>query len=1006
MKKIYLLFLMGSFYYTVQAQIIVTVTNPGNTTPALLPGYASLASALSALNAVSGMTGPVIFTLSAGSETAPNKGLTIGSASLNPLLSAVNTVTIIHTGNTAILNAGIGNATPASVSPDGILKITGADFITIDGLTLTDGNATNPATMEFGIALFKFDASDGADNNRIQNCIINMKRINNAAGVAPLADGAVGIGIYNTTAAAATTALTPTAATGSNSANQIYTNSITGGTTGIAIIGYAAPSPFAFTDEDNDIGGATASTGNTISNFGGGGTSSAAVGIRTLAQYNLSVRYNNVNNNNGGGINHGTTLRGIFINTAASAGASVNNNNVTVHGGGTTAQVSGIENVSGATPAGNTININNNIVTGDYLTATTGPFYGIYNQVNPTNVNIQSNNISNISYSNDLLAGTGNVYLIFNSGAAANVNIISNKIDNIARTGSTGGNTIGILVNAGSVQTVNTDTVSNITMLGDGIAGVIYGIQITSGTVVCNNNNVSDLACRKISGTGVVYGIFNGSPSVVENYNTNTVQNISNSGTGNTYGIFTSTATGSRTVSGNTVRSVTGAGLTVAGIYQASSSPIIFSNKIYDISSSSSGAPVVSGLVIASLGANGTGSIYNNLVGDIRAQNAVTAAATTPSVRGINLNIGTPNTNLFLDHNTVHLAAFGGTSFATAALFVTSSSAITANLTMRNNIFVNLSTPSGAPFYAAAYQRSSTALDNYNTASNKNLFYSGTPSPSNLIFFNGTNADQTLAVFKTRVAPRETASLSFAPAFISTSGTDATFLHIDPLSPSSAGLADAGVSGTGISMDYDGQSRSTPPDIGADEFTTFAVVPITIEYFRGSKIADANYIEWKVNCVNEAYVKLSLERSSDGRNFKSINDEHATNVRCEQGFNFTDNGPLAGVNYYRLKTTTPDGKLKYSIIVTLINREKGFKLISISPNPVRTNATLNISGVKGGMMKISVTDASGKLVMKQTLTATNGDNPVKMNFSKLNAGAYTITVMNDANEIKNIRFVK
>lgn len=70
-------------------QIAVTVTGNTNTTPNLSASYTTLADALTGLNAVNAMTGPVTFTLAAGTtETAPIKGFTIGSATLNPVLSA------------------------------------------------------------------------------------------------------------------------------------------------------------------------------------------------------------------------------------------------------------------------------------------------------------------------------------------------------------------------------------------------------------------------------------------------------------------------------------------------------------------------------------------------------------------------------------------------------------------------------------------------------------------------------------------------------------------------------------------------------------------------------------------------------------------------------------------------------------------------------------------------------------------------------------------------------
>ena len=182
------------------AQIPVTVTNPTNTTPNLAASYASLAAALTDLNLVTAMSGPVTLTCTVGnSETAPIKGFVVGSATLDPVLSATNTITINKSAaGTVTINAGVGTSAGPSATPDGMLYLNGADFVTIDGLTFTDGNsASATVAMEFGIALFKRTAGDGCNNNTIQNCIFNMQRINNTAGVTPMLDGSWAIEILN-----------------------------------------------------------------------------------------------------------------------------------------------------------------------------------------------------------------------------------------------------------------------------------------------------------------------------------------------------------------------------------------------------------------------------------------------------------------------------------------------------------------------------------------------------------------------------------------------------------------------------------------------------------------------------------------------------------------------------------------------------------------------------------------------------------------------------------------
>ena len=98
--------------------------------------------------------------------------------------------------------------------------------------------------MEYGIGLFKFSATDGARNNTIQNCVITLNRINNASGGALAVDGCRGINMVNALSNTPTTVVTVTNATGSNSNNKFYSNTIQNCNIGITLIGFAAATPF------------------------------------------------------------------------------------------------------------------------------------------------------------------------------------------------------------------------------------------------------------------------------------------------------------------------------------------------------------------------------------------------------------------------------------------------------------------------------------------------------------------------------------------------------------------------------------------------------------------------------------------------------------------------------------------------------------------------------------------------------------------------------------------
>ena len=942
-------FVTGLFVQTANADIGVTVTNYNTTTPNLLSSYASLASALTALNGLSGMAGPVTFSLAAGtSETTPPTGLTIGSASLNAVLSSINTVTIIKASGTVTLNAGVGTATPGSAAPDGILKIVGADYITIDGLTFTDGNVANPATMEFGVALFKLSLSDGARYNTIQNCTFNMQRINNASGSGPMVDGSVGINVVNSIPTAATTALTPTTAAGTNSYNKFYSNTFNGGNYGIVLSGYAASSPFTAGDTGNDIGGTSSSTGNTILNYGGGAATNPAAGIRANNQWGVNISYNTINNNNGSGVSHATTLRGIYAQAGTSANATITHNDVTVKCGASTSSVYAIDNGIGSTASSNTIDISYNTITGSYTTAASGTFYGIQNTATAATVNMNYNTISGIS-----TPGTGAIYCFYNTGSATYLNYLNNNITTITKTG---------------------------------IAS-IYGLYVSgSPTVNAQNNTVDGLSCTAASSTGSVYGYYSIGSSAIETVSNNIFRNFSSTGTATFYGIYFYSATGNKksqsnqlynftiagggtmyglsmgygsidTLSNNQIHDFTITGSTSGTIYglriTAGTTNQVYQNTIYALSNAGGTSGAIYGLYIATgttnnvyrnkvcnissgssnptvygayLSSGSTNNFSNNLIGDLRTP----AASAAIPLAGIYVGGGT-NANVY--YNTVYLNATStGTLFGSAALYASTSTV----LDLRNNILVNTSTPVGATGFTAAYRRSSNALANYASTSNTNYYFAGTPSVTMLIFYDGTNSDQTLAAFQARVTPRDNASVTNAtgPSFLSTTCGDATFLHINPAV--STVIESGGAAIATYNNDFDGDIRQgspgypvqvngggSAPDIGGDEFDGIGnftcVTPAP-----GNTLSTANNI-----CFGQS-ITLSLTTPTPGT---GVTYQWQSSVDGTPG-SYSNILNAVSTTY----TTTPTASRYYKCIVTCQNGP-----VSVASNPIQITFANNIT---------------------------------------------------------------
>lgn len=185
------------------------------------------------------------------------------------------------------------------------------------------------------------------------------------------------------------------------------------------------------------------------------------------------------------------------------------------------------------------------------------------------------------------------------------------------------------------------------------------------------------------------------------------------------------------------------------------------------------------------------------------------------------------------------------------------------------------------------------------------------------------------------------------------------------------------------------------------------VLPITISYLNGTKQNSSHNLNWKVNCTSSQNVTMAIERSTDDRNFKAVTSITADGIRCLQPFTYTDNAPLAGNNYYRLKTVDENGKITYSTIIILINKDNGFDIAGIMPSLINNNtAVLNASAAKKMPMTVMVTDLLGRQVQQSNYNLIAGSNQITMNFTSLAAGTYQLVGYTTEGKSKTIRFVK
>ncbi len=215
-------------------------------------------------------------------------------------------------------------------------------------------------------------------------------------------------------------------------------------------------------------------------------------------------------------------------------------------------------------------------------------------------------------------------------------------------------------------------------------------------------------------------------------------------------------------------------------------------------------------------------------------------------------------------------------------------------------------------------------------------------------------------------------------------------LHID--------LSDA-IPGTdlGITEDGDGDTRTTPYSIGADQGD--GALPIVLGKFTANPTKKKTVkLKWETLAeINNDY--FTIERSKDAKNWETIKILKAVGNSASTNFyNTIDNNPYNGVSYYRLKQTDFDGKYKYLGIKSVnININTINNKIKIYPNP--SNGKITIEGNPEELETINIYNVIGENLTGLVTISKNSNKKIVIDLSNLSNGMYFIKTKTFADKV-------
>ena len=181
-------------------------------------------------------------------------------------------------------------------------------------------------------------------------------------------------------------------------------------------------------------------------------------------------------------------------------------------------------------------------------------------------------------------------------------------------------------------------------------------------------------------------------------------------------------------------------------------------------------------------------------------------------------------------------------------------------------------------------------------------------------------------------------------------------------------------------------------------------LPVELSYFTVQPLDGKADIRWATSSEkNNDY--FNVERSQEGTNWEYIYKvKGAGNAVNTNYYRYTDNNPLPGKSYYRLKQTDFNGKSTYSPVrpfnKNISANQNENAITGIRPNPFKNTFTMQFNMESEGKAQLIITSARGQTVYKSDIEVVQGINYYDYQAeSNLPAGYYTLTLIKGTSQL-------
>ncbi len=174
--------------------------------------------------------------------------------------------------------------------------------------------------------------------------------------------------------------------------------------------------------------------------------------------------------------------------------------------------------------------------------------------------------------------------------------------------------------------------------------------------------------------------------------------------------------------------------------------------------------------------------------------------------------------------------------------------------------------------------------------------------------------------------------------------------------------------------------------------TISAILAVQLVNFTGELKDNTSLLTWTTEEETDGRYFI-IERSATGSDFDSIGMKISINANTAFTYQFRDEAPLNGKNYYRLRRLDTDGNVTYSKVILLGDEAVTTTgKMQLYPNPAISTINYTITSEKTGLMTIQVFNLSGILMMTNQQQIAVGANRQSLSISSLRSGNYFLKV--------------